>query len=151
MFEIVWKRDIFDSDSFKGKKIYIFLLLAHVHIVYLAFKRKLFRCACFRGVVDAANSFNRSIGVAMGLVCFSGLAWRGAFAGCLHASISSTGTGSIDLSFPKIQRASQYPYRNPQVLWAGCTNMGFHKHNSLKSVEQDAVANWIVRDVNVIA
>lgn len=66
-------------------------------------------------------------------------------------SISSTGTGSIVLSFPKIQGISWYPCMNPRVLWKGCTDMGFHKHNSLRSVEQDVVANWIVRDVNVVA
>lgn len=31
------------------------------------------------------------------------------------------------------------------------SSVGFHKHNGLRSVEQDVVAHWIVADVNVTA
>lgn len=70
MFERVWKRDIFDSEDFKGK-YYIFLLLKYtVHIVYLSLKRKLARCACIEKL-EIQQTLSTT--VAMGLVHFSGL------------------------------------------------------------------------------
>lgn len=75
MFERVWKRDIFDSDSFNGKKWHIFVIGARPRCIFILKEESLF-LRMYKGAVGVANAFNRSNKkqkkVAVGLVHFSG-------------------------------------------------------------------------------
>lgn len=59
IFERVWKRDIFDSDSFNGKKWHIFVIGARPRCIFILKEESLF-LRMYRGAVGVANTFNHS-------------------------------------------------------------------------------------------